>query len=316
MFLLAFNLTLFEIIILQLGAIILGVTIYFFIISKRALSETLRKSKSQLNLPAKKKRFEKTVDKNDDVFDGLHQQIAQLKKSVAAETFAKPSVPQTASYQPEALDTHGINSLKDSVLRQQETLNALLDKIEHLEEEANDKNELKDENDALLQQIEKLQLKLDAKDVEIKKLKQQETVAQQMTSRIDEVYKEFDALQKKISSLEKGASKANSLALELEDVKQSYDQLHKDILRKQEKLEEVIAENQRLHSSLSITEDKLAEANLQRQQLQKKVQFLQDINNDMQNMPHPIAKLYQNTYPALRSSWNFLLRPISAKYDS
>lgn len=292
MVLLAFNLTLFEIIILQLGAIILGVTIYFFVVSKRALSETLRKSKSQLNIPTKKKFTEKPAAKTEDVFEGLHQQIVQLKKSVSSEGFTKPTAsPATPSYQSESLDTHSINSLKDSVLRQQETLNALLNKMDDLEEEVNDKTELKNENDALLQQIEKLQLKLEAKETEIKKLKQQETVAQQMASRIDEVYKEFDALQKKISSLEKGANKANTLALELEDVKQSYDQLHKDILRKQEKLEEAIAENQRLHSLLSVTEDKLAEANLQRQQLQKKVQFLQDINNDMQHMSESNNKL-------------------------
>lgn len=291
--LLAFNLSLVEIIILQLGAIILGVTIYFFVVSKRALSETLRKSKSQLNLPTKKKTAERIpVPETDDVLDGLQRQIAQLKKSVTAESFGKPAVAQAISYQSESIDSHSINSLKDSVLRQQETLNALLDKIDDLEGEVNDKNELKNENDALLQQIEKMELKLEAKEVEIKKLKQQETVSQQMVARIDEVYKEFDTLQKKIGSLEKGANRANSLALELEDIKQSYDQLQKDLVRKQEKLEEVIAENQRLHSLLAVTEDKLTEANLQRQQLNKKVQFLQDINNDMQHMTESNSKLH------------------------
>src|SRR5690242_10776182 len=134
MMLLAFNLSLFEIIILQLGAIILGVTIYFFVVSKRALSETLRKSKSQLNIPAKKKAAEKPVmTQTDDMLEGLHRQITQLKKSVSTESFSKPPIPQTPSFQPETLDSSSINSLKDSVLRQQETLSTLLDKIEDLE---------------------------------------------------------------------------------------------------------------------------------------------------------------------------------------
>jgi len=38
-------------------------------------------------------------------------------------------------------------------------------------------------------------------------------------------------------------------------------------------------------------EDKLAEANLQRQQLQKKVQFLQELNADMQNISETNKKL-------------------------
>ena len=42
MFLLSINLTLFEIIILQLGAIVLGITIYFFWTSNKALSATLK----------------------------------------------------------------------------------------------------------------------------------------------------------------------------------------------------------------------------------------------------------------------------------
>jgi uncharacterized protein YoxC len=42
---------------------------------------------------------------------------------------------------------------------------------------------------------------------------------------------------------------------------------------------------------LSTTEDKLAEANLQRQQLQKKVQFLQEVNNDMQHVSESNQKL-------------------------
>ena len=53
----------------------------------------------------------------------------------------------------------------------------------------------------------------------------------------------------------------------------------------------MISENQRLHTALSTTEDKLAEANIQRQQLQKKVQFLQDINNDLQHVSESNQRL-------------------------
>ena len=46
-----------------------------------------------------------------------------------------------------------------------------------------------------------------------------------------------------------------------------------------------------MRQELGTLEDKLAEANLQRQQLQKKVQFLQDMNSDMQSMSETNKKL-------------------------
>ncbi len=286
MILVAFNLTLVEIIILQIGAVILGITIYFFWVSNKSLSATLRHSKSQLRIVPKKKVWERMTLKPDKL-EELQQHISDFKIN---KTKTAPSNPSNLP-QHEGLDLNSIGSLKDTVLRQQLTLSTLLTKIEGIEDEANHKKELRYENEELQEKIENLELELESKESDIKRLKQQEAVAQQMALRIDEVYKEFDLLQHKIVSLEKGAARANALTLELEDIKQSYDQLHKDIVRKQEKLEEAIAENQRLHAALGITEDKLSEANLQRQQLAKKVQFLQDMNNDMQGMSESNQKL-------------------------
>ena len=42
---------------------------------------------------------------------------------------------------------------------------------------------------------------------------------------------------------------------------------------------------------MDVLEDKLAEANLQRQQLQKKVQFLTDLNTDLQSISDTNKKL-------------------------
>jgi len=77
----------------------------------------------------------------------------------------------------------------------------------------------------------------------------------------------------------------------LEDTKYTYEQVHKELLRKQEKLEELMEENQLLRHQKNEAEDKLADANLQRQQLHKKVQFLSDLNNDMQNIADTNKKL-------------------------
>ena len=286
--LLAVNLTLFEIFILQIGAIILGITIYFFWTSNRALSATLKQSKSKLDI-VPKKTFLERVGLGNTTLDDLEQRVTQLRQKVSAEVSAKKTTPLPQTSEP--VSTANVLSLKDSLLHQQHTLEGLLSKIDAIEEGNYNKKELAQKNEELEQKIERLELELDAKEGEINRVKQQEALAQQMASRIDEVYKEFDILQNKIASLEKQANKANSLTLELEDAKQLTEQLQKELVRKQDKLEETIAEGQRLHSTLSITEDKLAEANLQRQQLQKKVQFLQDITNDMQHVSESNQKL-------------------------
>ena len=288
MFPLSFNLTLFEIIILQIGAIVLGITIYFFWTSNKALSATLRQSKSKLKIAPKKPLLER-VGLNIITLDDLQQKVSNLKNRPEPEVVVKKQVPQHAVQ--EGLDKGAVTSLKDALQRQQQTLTALMTKISSLEDTSHDQKDLVLENEQLEKKIEKLELQLEAKEGELKRIKQQEAVAQQMASRIDEVYKEFDVLQQKMASLEKQAGRANALALELEDIKQVSLQLQKELERKQDKLEEMISESQRLHSMLSTTEDKLAEANMQRQQLQKKVQFLQDMNNDMQHVTESNQKL-------------------------
>ena len=288
MYLLAFNLTLLEIIILQFGAIVLGITIYFFWTSNKALSATLKQSRSKLDIIPKRGILER-LGINIITIEDLQERVSKLKNRPPAEGSVKKIHP--IQHAPETVGEISVTSLKEAVVHQQQTLGALLKKIDSLENNAHSKKDLLVDNEELQKKIEKLELLLDTKEGEIKRIKQQEAVAQQMASRIDEVYKEFDLLQHKIISLEKQAGKANELTIELEDAKQLSEQLQKDLERKHEKLEELIEESQRLHNLLNTTEDKLAEANLQRQQLQKKVQFLQDVNNDMQNVSESNKKL-------------------------
>jgi chromosome segregation ATPase len=295
MSLLAFNLTLVEIIVLQLGAIVLGIAIYFFWTSNKALSETLKQSKSKLDLlPPAKKTFLQKIGLGNISFGAPEQKNLPLPKHTP-EPSRKIQFDYNAT---EKLDNMNVASLKDALLRQQQMLNVLMEKIEHIDtvpvnkkELLAEKEELEYEKEGLEKKVEQLELLLDDKESELKRIKQQEAVAQQMASRIDEAYKEFDLLQQKISSLEKQTGKANALSLELEDATHETEQLRREVDRKQEKLEEMIAENQRLHTALSTTEDKLAEANMQRQQLQKKVQFLQDVNNDMQHVSESNQRL-------------------------
>jgi chromosome segregation ATPase len=274
--LIAINLTLIEYIALPIVATIFGATIYFFIKSRQSLRETLESNKKNY-LPKKDKMFsfqgagdfEKT-----DQSKKLRHEVSHIEED---------------SFKRKHNDENLVQQLKSTIEQQQKMLNSYLGKVEEVENQG--RGILNRENEAMQREIHKLHLVIEKKDEEMESLHQQASTASRMSSKIEEVYEEFDRLQEKLAALEKQAGGVNNLVIELENSKQAYEQGLKDLARKQEKLEDVMNENQKMRMEMDVLEDKLAEANLQRQQLQKKVQFLQELNADMQNISETNKKL-------------------------
>ena len=270
----AFNLTLFESLALLLVVLILGVAFILFIKSRQTLQQTIKSAKGLFTEPKVKKveikipLFE--TEQMSHRFKSPQQQPAPIRTTISSdENLAK--------------------DLKTTIAQQQKLLNTYLKKVEELENEG--KEELRQENKELQREITKLQNVIQHKEAEMKELEQEAITAQRMAARVEEVYREFDLLQNKMAALEQQANRANSLAIELEDARHSYEAVHNELLRKQEKLEDVMEESQRMRQEMDLLEDKLAEANLQRQQLQKKVQFLTDLNTDLQSISDTNKKL-------------------------
>ncbi len=281
--LLLIHLSLLEFAVLLAGAVILGLAVYFFIITQRSLRQTLEKANSKTTL------FHKPSTAS------LFRE--QKPAPSVLETAREPKIKQVLEpeMQPAAKlklnpKEESIESLKDTVLQQQKLLNSFLRQVEEIESEG--REELEMQNKHLQAEVRSLEMQLDKKDAELEDLRQKAALSERMASRIDEVYQEFELLQTKMEVLEKQASRANNLALELEDTRQSYEQVHKELQRKAERLEEAFFETQRLQQQVNTLEDKLSEANLQRQQLQKKVQFLQDLNTDLQTVSDTNKKLH------------------------
>ncbi len=151
MYLLDFNLTLLEIIILQLGAIVLGITFYFFWTSNKALSATLKQSRSKLDISPKRTILEK-LGLNNITLEDLQERVSKLKNK-PAEAAVKRVQPTHQTV--ETVNEITVTSLKEAVTQQQQTLNTLLKKIDTLESNAHSKKNLLEENDELEQKIEK-----------------------------------------------------------------------------------------------------------------------------------------------------------------
>jgi chromosome segregation ATPase len=281
--LISINLILIEFIVLPLVVAIFGATVYFFLKSRKSLEETLLATKrpSVLDRIRKKEEPERKISIVD-----LEEKFARMRYEASVPRQEKVEHPSKKFTHKEEL---AVQDLKTTIAQQQRMLDTYLQKVEELETEGRD--ELNEKIEQLEKKTDELMGIIEEKDLELKDLHQQASAGQRMAAKIEQVYEEFELLQSKMASLEKQANRANNLAIELEDTKYSYEQVHKELLRKQEKLEELMEETQLLRFQKNEMEDKLSEANLQRQQLQKKVQFLTELNSDMQSMSDTNKKL-------------------------
>jgi chromosome segregation ATPase len=280
----AINLTLIEAIVFPIAVTIFGLAVYFFIKTRKTLRETLEENK-RIYSPNLLK--EKATSHRRSDLDLLEEQFAKKRHEAFKEKEALPL--PVKKQKPTHANENMVQDLKSTIAQQQQLLNSYLFKVEALENEG--KEELQARNDELLDKIDHLEEIIEKKEADLESLQQQTAAAQKMASRIEEVYAEFEQFQAKMGLLEKQANRANNLAIELEDTKGAFEALHKELARKQERLEEVMEENQSMREEMNLLEDKLSEANFQRQQLQKKVQFLTDLNSDMQNISDTNKKL-------------------------
>ena len=274
MYLLRIQFSITDIVVLQVMAIVLGFVIHFALVNRRKFQNMVEESKRRSSLTGSGGKYSD---------DGLKPILAEKKKELPAGISIPIPVFRTIkSLVPvrdkEAVLPGGLHDLKQTIRQQQKVLDQLLQRVDRMDAQKEDASF-------------KTTTVLEQKEAELQKAKHQLQAAQKVAGRVTEVYEEFDQLQQKMADLEENASKAAELAMELDDVQQAYAQLRKDFARKQERLQEVVAENEHLHQRLSETEDKLTEANLQRQQLAKKVQLLESINTELHQMSEANKKL-------------------------
>jgi chromosome segregation ATPase len=266
-----------DIIVLQVMAIVLGFIIHFALVNRRKLQAMIEENKKQNSLTGTGGRYA------DD--PPVKPRWPEKKKPVPELIPAPMAAPKAHKIARPVADVAEIpdvlHDLTQSIRQQQKTLNQLLTRVDKLD---TPEEKSADENVATIRALEE-------KEAELLKTKQQLSATQKVAGRVTEVYREFDLLQQKMAELEESASKTNELAMELDETQQAYDQLKKDLNRTQDKLHTAVEENSHLHQQLAQTEDKLSEANLQRQQLQKRVQLLENLNTELQQMSEANQKM-------------------------
>jgi len=280
MLLLAIHLRGIEILVLCILCTVTLLALYFFWVSRKNLKQILQQEERRITLA------------NAGNFSSEEAKRSRKRKPVYFSNFFGKKVSVSSSYN--TADRQKSFLPEDDFLPPKSNPNlrrAIEDFYDPSISRTSFDDGSKEKIAALKIEVETLQQSLEERNAEVHKIKQQYTAAQKIAARMDDVYKEYDHLQQKIASLEQQANRANTYAIELEDAKETGIQLKKDLVRKQAKLQDLIAENGLLHQQLSETEDKLEESNLHRKQLMKKVQFLESINIEYQQVSDANKKL-------------------------
>lgn len=303
------TLSLGEIIILMLGAIVLGITIHFFITSRRNLKASLSpaREKSSQNLNEWKSRYFNDIEVRDKELTHLRKQLLEAEEnlniySIEAEEMrkdnkrlqaeletARKSIPPGQGEKPAYVEE--LRSAQVSLQAHNEKINKLLEQIDVIKETEEKQQAILRDNEELYNQIEDLQAMLAQKEQEINASQQNASISKEMTSMLDNAYLEFNALQDKIIKLESQLNSSGKLSMEYEDLKEDYYKVSQDYEQQKIKLAASILEARELRTQLEETEDSLKEANFQRQQLQKRVNHLEELNNDLQAMTEANKRL-------------------------
>lgn len=308
------SLTLIEIIVLMLGAITLGITIHFFIVSRKSLMTTTLNASGKVNrdLEQWKLKYFNDIEYRDKELALLKQQLTdteenndinaieaeemrKLNKVLKAEletsrTTSKPALTAiVVTNKPDYIDQ--LSQAQLSLLEHAEKINHLLGQIEMVKETEEKQQDAQKLNKQLTIQINDLKFLLSQKEEETNSIRQKEYLTTEMTSRLDNAYNEFNVLQDKIQKLETQVIASKGLSLDYEDLRESNQKTIRDFEEQKHKYNAALLENQHLQTELAATEDQLREISFLRQQLQKRVAYLEELNNDMQAVSAANKKL-------------------------
>lgn len=317
------TLSILEIILLFFGALILGVTIHFFLTSRKTLrsatveaeatrakndwkrkylndleilDKELANAKQQLQVSADQLR---EAEENANIYSieaeemriqnkRLEKEIEQLRRQEPVIVH-QPAVATPTEHKGDYIDQ--LLVAQSSLMQHNQKISELLGNIEILKDNEEKQREIKRENEELVAQIEEMQIELSNREKEIANIRQKEELTKEMNSMLDSAYSEFNVLQGKIQKMESQLASSKMTSLQYEDLKEEHTKLRKDYEEQRQRFSHTQSENKRMEEELMMIEDKLREANFQRQQLQKRVAYLEELNRDLQVVSDANKKL-------------------------
>lgn len=322
MMILGFQLTvgLPEIIICELGALILGFTIHFFWNSKKDLElnhpeqnpgisdndnwklkyyndmdmqeraqQQLRERLTQTQESEKSLSMELEENRNEteqlrEELETVHSRLAEVEAQLK---------PAATGDQADHANTYlsQLRLAQEKLAEHNNNITRLLEQTRLVEESEKKTHELLLQNEQLHDQIRNIGQQLVEKEAEISHLRHQQKLAEEMGTRLDKVYEEYGTLQDKLLKLQNYLTQPHNRGTDYDELKDAYFKLGKEHDEMKLKFLSLREENQRLNRIIADTEEKLKEANFQRQQYQKRSAFLEELNHDLQEISEHNKKI-------------------------
>ncbi|MFZ9386531.1 MAG: hypothetical protein ACO25B_01500 [Chitinophagaceae bacterium] len=302
------SLSIIEIIVLMLGAVVLGITVHFFISSRRSLKahSPVALQQTARELEDWKLRYFNEIERRDQELEELKKRLSESEennninaieaeetrkqnKKLLAELETLRAVSPAPAEKPGYMDQ--LSLARSSLKEYNEKINQLLGQIDIVKEAEEKQQEILRNNEELTGQIDELREQLTRKEREISQVRQKQELTTEMASMLENAQTEFSSLQDKIHKLESQVMASRKLNLEYEDLKEEHYKIVREFEEQKTRHDAFRHENQELKAALIDAEEKLRETNFQRQQLQKKVSYLEELNYDMQAVAEANKKL-------------------------
>jgi hypothetical protein len=319
-----------EIIICELGALILGFTIHFFWNSKKQLRisdhppatginendnwklkyyndmDIQERSQQQLRervgdlegneqiLNIELEELRREIEELRGELDDSHNKLEDGRLKLEEALYRPEPVAEPVDEQPATPAGDYLSQLRfaqEKLIEHNTSIHRLLQNIELLGESEKKNQELQLQNSHLHEQLRTFEQLFAEKEGEISYLRSQQKLAEEMSLRLDKAYEEYNLLQEKIQKLQDYLTQPTKRSADYEELQNAYFKMGKE--HDETKLRQISLreENQRLTRILADTEEKLKEANFQRLQFQKRSAFLEELNHDLQEISEHNKKI-------------------------
>lgn len=312
--LLAIQISIVEIVMFQIGALVLGFVIHYFwnIRHGSQFDQELDVEKYEKEAHDWRMKYYNILEQQKNAGEQIQQQAEQLKENelilleeleelkelnrqlmqkmketpvaVAAATMPAAEV-SPAEYLAQ------LKSAQDYLLQHNDNISKLLSQVDLLEKVEQQHQTTLQQNEQLIEQLQQLRRSLNEKEGELNTIRQQTVLTQEMKNRLETAYDEFNEIQSKLQKVEQQLSVPQTHALKYEELEEANLSLSAELNDLRVKQRDLVEENSRLAQFVTEMESKLKEANMQRQQLNKRNEFLEELNRDLQHVSDHNKKL-------------------------
>jgi chromosome segregation ATPase len=297
-----------EIIVFQLVSLVLGFAIHFYLTQKKIMPSATSEPAVLADEPIggldewRLKFYEekdlheqlnRELEASKEKQEMLELEVEDLKEEITRLEAALPEEKEEEETEEQQVGPTFMSQLKsaqDNLHVQNQYIGKLLQQVDTLKESEQKYSEVQQLNENLGAQLREARRSLMDKEAELKQLRQQQLLNNEVKGRLERAYEEFGVLQDRLQKIE-SATAPQHKGFEYEELQQAYFKITREFDELKMKQVNMLEEHQRLARLLADTEDKLRESNFQRQQLLKKVGYLEELNTDLQQVAEHNKKL-------------------------